>query len=344
MMYQELVASPTPVKEEVIRICRDSAEEEHAINRSTSQCFNQYKGVDLKIPPPVTIRVGKAGGLPFDSLTTDLFLGCLPPSRICYGSCFAAKAAFEAGYDYGTRVANTLEPDILARDIAQLPVAQMHLRNGWNSDPSWNWQQAGELAKLVYAQGKHLIFITKAFLAIKDEEMPALIESKAEIRVSLSAFDTKPQLNHRLHFIQRYRDAGGTIIPHVMSTYFKNPALNKRQDDIVQYTVKHDFPAAENSLRFPSDSPVLDSLDTSIFGRTSDNGDYWCGRLFPEQLQVPTTTSIPSTYKGLESPYLSANSHQFLSSLWFDTIPTNDQVRGSSAYTGTTQSGVSRTW
>ena len=175
--------------------------------------FGNFHGKDeaLKIPLPVTIRAGKAGGLPFDSLTTDLFLGCLPPSRVCYGCCFAARTAFKAGYDFGTRIANLLDSDTLSNDIARLPAFQAFLRNGWNSDPSWSWRQAGKLARLIHDHGKHIIFITKAFQPVKDAEMADLVETHAEIRVSLSAFDTKAQLKHRLRFIERYRDSGGRL-------------------------------------------------------------------------------------------------------------------------------------
>ena len=88
------------------------------------------------------IRAGRPGGLSFDSLTTDLFLGCLPATQICYGSCFAARAAFDAGVDFARRVPNVLDEVTFTDDLERLPGDQKYLRNGWNSDPSWDWSQA----------------------------------------------------------------------------------------------------------------------------------------------------------------------------------------------------------
>jgi hypothetical protein len=55
----------------------------------------------VRTPDPCVIRAGRAGGLPHDSLTTDLYLGCLPPAQTCYGSCFAARTAYQRGFDFG---------------------------------------------------------------------------------------------------------------------------------------------------------------------------------------------------------------------------------------------------
>src|SRR5687768_6656952 len=100
------------------------------------------RGRVLRLPTPITIRAGRAGGLPFDSITSDLYLGCLPATQICYGSCFAARGAFAADYDFGTRVENVLDADLLMSDLRALPANQSFLRNGWNSDASWNWPKA----------------------------------------------------------------------------------------------------------------------------------------------------------------------------------------------------------
>src|SRR5690349_16117470 len=126
-----------------------------------SGCYSDYhSGRGLRVPAPEKIRAGKAGGLPFDSLTTDLFLGCLPANRVCYGNCFAATAAFTSGVDFGTRVRNVLDKELFRSDVARLPASQRFLKNGWNSDPSWDWSLARDLAVLVHAASRHVVFIT----------------------------------------------------------------------------------------------------------------------------------------------------------------------------------------
>jgi hypothetical protein len=79
--------------------------------------FGHYSSCEnLKIPNPQIIRVGINGGLQINTVCSDVYLGCLPGGQVCYGNCFAARAAYEAGYDYGTRVENILDTEIFNQD------------------------------------------------------------------------------------------------------------------------------------------------------------------------------------------------------------------------------------
>ena len=42
-----------------------------------------------------------------------------------------------------------------------------------------------------------------------------------------------------------------------MTTRFSKPELNAKQEQLVQYMLDHDLPAAENSLRFAPTSPIM---------------------------------------------------------------------------------------
>jgi hypothetical protein len=95
-----------------------------ALGKITTQSFGHYKHVPLAKPEPQIIRAGIYGGLPNDAITTDLFNGCLPANKICYGECFAAREAFEKGINFGTRVKNILDSKILAEDLTHLPAEQ----------------------------------------------------------------------------------------------------------------------------------------------------------------------------------------------------------------------------
>lgn len=289
--------------------------------------YQQYKSGDgLTIPESGIIRAGKAGGLPFDSLTSDLQFGCLPATQICYGSCFAAKVAFESGLNFSHRQDNVLDETLLRRDLSILPKERGYLRNGWNSDPSWNWEKALQLATIIRDYDKATLFITKAFVKPDTQTMKKLAAVKAEIRVSISAFDSKAQLRQRLMTIEQYREVGGVAIPLVMSAAFNDQLLLEKQQRLVDYVVDRDLPAAENSLRFEQNAPVTQLIDLSRCGQVASTNDYWAGRLFDNELLIPTTTSVPPEYCGLESPYLSKNSKDFLASLWFEPVRTNREV------------------
>jgi predicted TIM-barrel fold metal-dependent hydrolase len=296
------------------------------LTRRVQQSFAKYhKAPWLKVPEPTLIRAGRAGGLPFDSLTSDLQLGCLPAKAICYGSCFAARASFEAGFDFSERVDNILDEAVLRGDLARIHAAQGYLRNGWNSDPSWRWSVAARLAELVRESGRLPIFVTKCFKAPSVADMARLAAAGAELRISISAFDADEQLRQRLSTAAAYRSAGGVVIPLVMTTRFRDAALDRRQDAIVDHVCQADFPGAENSLRIPTSSAVFQALDPEAH-RPLANGDVWCGRLYPDRLKAPTTTSVPQSYAGLPSARLSEIDEGYLQSLFVDPVRTHAEV------------------
>jgi hypothetical protein len=315
------------------------------VRKNVAASFGHYAHRDdLSIPEPQKIRAGRAGGLPFDSLTTDLFLGCLSAAEICYGNCFAARAAFQSGFDYGTRVENMLDEDLFLSDVAMLPVSQRYLKNGWNSDPSWNWRKAVRLAELISSAGLHTVFITKCFTKLDDGIMSELAKLRVDLRVSVSAFDSRPQFEHRLRSMEEYRRKGGVSIPQLFTTQFKDPALNARQDKIARHLVDLDFPAAENSLRIDPASPVAELLDKSECGRVAGTDDLWCGRLYPDVLLIPAMTAMPPWYVGLQSSRLSENEPSFINSLWHDWIPTHSEVLAGPSLRKPLQCGVSLRW
>jgi hypothetical protein len=302
------------------------------------------QGRELRLPAPVTIRAGLVGGLPFDSLTSDLYLGCLPATQICYGSCFAARGAFAAGYDFGTRVGNVLDAALLTTDLEALPANQGFLRNGWNSDPSWNWPKALSLATLIRASGRCTVFVTKYFRPIDPETLSGLLRVGAELRVSVSALDTDGQLRQRLGGALAFQAAGGVAVPVVMTSVFTETRLNHRQDDLVDWIGNHDLPGAENSLRIPPQLPVSRLLDPKQVGLLDGSGDLWAGRLYGARLPVPTITSVPADYAGLPCGHLSALDADQLEASRQDPVWTHEQVMSGTRLAKPRQCGVPRSW
>jgi hypothetical protein len=332
------------MRQTVREICNGSDEAERALRTAAAGTYAPYLTQPLAVPSPQIIRAGIAGGLPFDSLTTDLFLGCLPAREVCYGNCFAARAAFAAGFDFGTRVENTLDEDVFRADLARVPKTQMFLRNGWNSDPSWGWRKAQRLAELIHESGRHTVFITKMFAAIPADVIARFVELGVELRISMSAFDTKPQLELRMRVADEYRRAGGVAVPLVMSASYADDALNAKQDALVRYMVDNDWPCAENSLRFDTASPVRLQIREEDCGKVESSGDLWSGRLYVDVLRIPTLTSLPPGYHGLESPYLSGNSAELLASLWHEPVHTHAEVMSGARLEKPRQCGVALQW
>jgi hypothetical protein len=320
---------------------RNITESDREAARLTAESFGHYD-FDSTLTPstPQVIRAGKTGGLPFDTLTTDLFGGCLPGRDICYGNCFAARAAYAAGIDFGARVPNILDHDVLRADLERLPAEQKFLRNGWNSDPSWNWPNGVVLSQWLRESGRLTIFNTKSFTRLQPDTIRSLVAVKAELWLCVSAFDSDAQIEHRIDSIEKYREAGGIVVPLVMTTRFSEPDLNAKQEQLVQYMVDHDLPAAENSLRFAPTSPVMAVLDRLRMKQIASTGDFWCGRLYEGVLRVPTTSSLPPSYSGLQSSYLSGNDPDFLESLFANPVYTNEEVLASPPLEKPIQAGV----
>lgn len=320
---------------------RNTSEADREAARLTAESFKHYDSDSTLTPStPRVIRAGKAGGLPFDTLTTDLFGGCLPGREVCYGNCFAARAAYAAGIDFGARVPNILDRDVLCADLERLPAGQKFLRNGWNSDPSWNWRDADVLSQWIRESGRLTIFNTKSFTRLQPDTLRSLAAVKAELWVCISAFDSDAQIEHRIDTIETFREAGGCAVPLVMTTRFSEPELNAKQEQLVQYMIDHDLPAAENSLRFAPTSPVTAVLDRRRMRQIASTGDFWSGRLYEGVLRVPTTSSLPSGYSGLQSSYLSRNDSDFLDSLFFDPVHTHEEVLASPPLEKPMQAGV----
>lgn len=242
------------------------------------------------------------------------------------GTCFAAKGFWEQGIDFGIRKQNILDLQLIEKDLEALPKTQGYLRNGWNSDPSWNWEKSNELAGILRAHDKLTIFISKVFNKPSRETLLKLVSNKAEIRVSISALDNNAQLRTRLEFIQDYRKSGGIVIPILMSASYNLKELQERQDNIVNWLVKEDFLIAENSLRFPVTAAITTLVDLSKTKPVYHSNDVWSGRLYEDQAIFPTTTSIPDSYSGIPTAYSSEFDKSILPSLFIDPVKTHQEV------------------
>ncbi|GAB7142682.1 hypothetical protein LRC484719_12700 [Mycobacterium riyadhense] len=315
------------------------------VRRTVAESARVMRGEGaLRVPDPDVVRAGRAGGLPFDSITTDLYRGCLSLAQTCYGSCFAAKAAYQNGFDFAVRVENIIDRSVLLADLSYLAATQRFLRNGWNSDASWNWPKALQLAEIIRETDRFVVFVTKCFTPIRSEVAHGLAGVGAELRVSVSAFDTPNQLRQRFDALLAYRAAGGIAIPVVMTTAFADHELNDRQDSIVDWVARHDLPGAENSLRTPTHLPVAGLLDKRHVRPLDESGDLWAGRLYGDVLPVPTTASLPADYPGLKFGHLSEIDRDWLESWRHDPVRTHEEVMSDVRFAKPKQAGVAMNW
>ncbi|MFB6456723.1 hypothetical protein ACE38W_15735 [Chitinophaga sp. Hz27] len=256
---------------------------------------------ELATMPVYNILCGKSAGLPFDYLMTDIYSGCLPIKSICYGNCSAAEYWINKGHDFGSRHINNFDEKLFRQSIEQLPADQKWLRQGWVSDVSLShkaWELLASITDILMEHNIRLVIITKIFTHPTEEVMRKLAANKAEIRVSISAIDTKREIEKRFEFLHEYREVGGLAVPYLMSFKFTDEALRKNQELIVEQIIADDYIAAEHPLRLSNDNSGLEGADTERHYHPKFADQTWFGRLYSEigNFIMPPPTFLPPAH------------------------------------------------
>jgi hypothetical protein len=256
----------------------------------------------LRPMPLEEVRLGRRGGLPYEFLSTDLYSGCLPIGALCYANCSLGLVTIEHGFDFGDRKPNLFDEARIAADIAHLDAGQRWIRQGWNSDVSLSatgWRRAARLAELLRDAERHLVLLTKAFRQPEDAVLDRLAAAGVELRISISAIDDDRALAGRLDLLTAYRQRGGIAVPYLMTMALRTPRLRQRQDALLDWIVRGDFPAAEHPLRLNTDNPLSHHLDpAAVFVHPKFPAQRWSGRLYPGQLLLPSPPSLRPSYRG----------------------------------------------
>lgn len=262
---------------------------------------NNYNSKNLKPMEKSKIVCGKKYGLPFEYLMTDIYSGCLNLESVCYGNCTAAQFWLKKGYDFGKRVLNDFDSCLFESSIKDLPSKQKWIRQGWVSDCSFSnesWELTAHISDILLKYDISLLIITKIHKMPSKKTMEKLAKNKTEIRVSLSALDTKVQLEKRLKFLTEYKNMGGISIPYLMSSKYKNNILKDNQEYIINYIVENNFIAGEHPLRIEKDNPLFSELENDGFYHPLYKNQYWFGRILNriENFVLPPPTHLREDY------------------------------------------------
>ena len=255
--------------------------------------------VSLEAMPLLQVQCGRAGGLPFDYLMTDIFSGCLPIAKVCYGDCSAAEHWIRRGYDFGKRQLNHFSEPIFRSSIRQLPRSQRWLRQGWASDCSLStvgWQRIREAAEVLSEFDIALLIITKVWSPPPKDVLSRLGELGAELRVSLSALDTRQQMEQRVRTLELYRSLGGLAVPYLMSCYYRDDELNRNEAALVDYVTQSQLIAAEHPLRISKDSDLHPLMAEGGFKHPKFPHQKWFGRIYDQHgsfILPPPTFLLP---------------------------------------------------
>ncbi|MDV2080356.1 hypothetical protein [Marinobacter xestospongiae] len=288
-----------------------------------------YSKKTLKEMPQLKIQCGKYGGLPFNYLMTDVVSGCLSVTRMCYGNCSAFEYWTDSGYDFGRRRVNILDLELFDESVRQLPADQKWLRQGWASDCSLSnesWELVALLAERLNQFGISLLIITKIWCYPSITVLKRLAKSKAEIRVSVSAFDSDKEIKKRLRLLEEYRDLCGISVMYIMSCIYDDNALNKNQDYLVHWTTNNDFIGAEHPLRLSFDNYALSVVSKNGFWHEKFPDQYWFGRILHNvpNFALPPPTCLTPSYS-LNSRFFSELEHSSLKT--YGNLPTFEDLK-----------------
>ena len=264
-----------------------------------SNMFKNYK--NLKPMPKLKIRCGLKGGLPFENLITDCCSGCLELNNVCYGNCTAAIFWYNKGYNFGKRQINIFDETLFLSDLTKISKNQKWFRLGWVSDCSFShesWKIASHISELLNKRKLHLLIITKIHTIPSDDVLFQLAKNNTEIRVSLSALDTIDEIEKRLNFLLKYKTLGGISIPYLMSCKYKNQALDKNQQYIIDFIEKNNFLAGEHPLRVEHTNILRKELCDNGFSHPKYPHQYWFGRILHNHKNfiLPPPTHLAPCY------------------------------------------------
>ncbi len=257
--------------------------------------------IKLKEMPVLKIRCGVSGGLPFNTLMTDVVSGCLAIDNVCYGNCTACDFWVKQGYDFGNRNNNIFDKNIFISDLRKLPKDVKWLRQGWVSDCSFSndsWQLVADISNILASYNIFMLIITKIHKYPSDSILETLKKNNTEIRVSVSALDSPEEHEKRIKFLKHYKNIGGRAIPYLMSAKYNNSILNNNQNIIVQEIIENDFIAGEHPLRIDYDNPIYSLLAKGGFSHFKFKKQYWFGRIMGD---IPNFVLPPPTH--LENNY-----------------------------------------
>ena len=161
-----------------------------------------------------------------------------------------------------------------------------------------SWKIAEEISSTLNKRKIHLLIITKVHTFPDAQTLIALAKNNTEIRVSISALDTKEEIEKRLNFLQTYKNLGGIAIPYLMSCKYKNTQLAENQKFIVDFITKNDFIAGEHPLRIENTNTLRKELCDDGFQHPKYKTQHWFGRIYSDHKNflLPPPTHLSPSY------------------------------------------------
>jgi hypothetical protein len=233
------------------------------MNVASKSAMRGYRGL-------ITACDNRKGVLDIDSVKGCSLGMARYPHGGCYGLCYAAKMAKLYGYDFAQHASRELAPDdgqlsfgfisgpvgnnAVYRKVATHSLAWFRI--GVMGDPSQDWELTALICEWLH-DVRVPVIVTKHWIEASDSILERLASAGCVLNTSVSALDTREEIEYRLEQTARFSAAGCRSLLRIVSCKFGDTENGRRlaraQSDLFRISLTID-----NPLRIPSnDSRVL---------------------------------------------------------------------------------------
>lgn len=200
------------------------------------------------------------------------------PGGGCYLSCYAAKIAKFRGIDFKASQRRMITNVGQLREIRRLISIspEPFVRIGTMGDPCHEWDYTISVCRLIAGCNRAIVIITKHWIPLTDENLKTLQALPVVFNTSVSALDTREEIEYRLAQHERLQKNGIKAVLRVVTCKF-----NKQTDEGMK---RHQAQASilnrgekyiDNPLRVTNNHPLVKNhvilvekrrdLDTEVF-------------------------------------------------------------------------------
>ena len=223
--------------------------------------------------PFLTVELNRKGVLDVDTVKGCALGMAAHPNGGCYGECYAKRVAEMRGIDFSVSVSRKLHTQWHKATLSKI-MGESGLswyRVGTFGDPSHDWHNTVSVLVALRPMGMTPVVVTKAWIAPTDEELRGLFYAGAVINVSVSGMDTDDEREHRQEQLARFRAAGLTALPRVVTCQYGNTKWGRDCSE-KQRALTSSGPFIDNPLRISKSNLRLLSGDIIATRRADSVG------------------------------------------------------------------------
>lgn len=182
----------------------------------------------------------------------------------CYGECYAKKIAARYGIAFEKSVSRLLTSKTkwrVFKVVKEHPASWY--RMGVSGDPSYDWENTSEVCEFLQKTGKVPVIITKHWNEMGAQIGHRLAECGAVVNTSISATDSKQDMDWRLDQFHTVKTYGIKSVLRVVTCEFGDTENGRRMKNIQDFLLSHS-PVIDNPLRASKQNPLAVSGDIKL--------------------------------------------------------------------------------